>query len=206
MSYGLTVVTGPTQEPVSLDELKKHVDCDRTDQDAMLSQFIKAARQMVESATNRQLVYATYDLTCDRWPCTNTFYFPLAPLRDVVSVQYYNAANTLTLLASSNYIETTNEEPGHFSLVNGVSWPTLYPRRGAVKIQFDCGYTANACDERAKQAVLMLAGHWYENRESVLVGTISKEIEHAYTSLVSSLCWGDEWLELGGRKLEVSYA
>mgnify|MGYP003558178811 FL=1 len=34
-----------------------------------------------------------------------------------------------------------------------------------------------------RQAVLLLAGHFYENREAVLVSAISKEIEFAVTAL-----------------------
>jgi hypothetical protein len=43
----------------------------------------------------------------------------------------------------------------------------------------------------AKQAMLLLASHWVENREAVLTGTISKEIELSYTALTDRLKWGN---------------
>ena len=38
--------------------------------------------------------------------------------------------------------------------------------------------------EKAKQAIKLLCGHWYENRESVLVGSISKQLEFTLTALL----------------------
>jgi hypothetical protein len=55
-----------------------------------------------------------------------------------------------------------------------------------------CGYgAASAVPEDAKQAVRLLAAHWYENAEATVVGTISKELELSYTALVARLKWGD---------------
>lgn len=41
--------------------------------------------------------------------------------------------------------------------------------------------------ELYKLAVFMLVGHWYENRGTVLVGSISKELEHSLTSIIIQL-------------------
>jgi hypothetical protein len=41
-----------------------------------------------------------------------------------------------------------------------------------------------------RHACLMLVGFWYENRSTVLVGSISKQLEFAVESLLSSQKWG----------------
>ncbi|WP_337528048.1 head-tail connector protein [Zhenhengia sp.] len=41
--------------------------------------------------------------------------------------------------------------------------------------------------ELYKLAVCMLVGHWYENRGAILIGSISKEIEHSLTSIIVQL-------------------
>jgi hypothetical protein len=41
-----------------------------------------------------------------------------------------------------------------------------------------------------RHACLMLVGHWYESRSTVLVGSISKPLEFAVESLLSSQKWG----------------
>ena len=35
-----------------------------------------------------------------------------------------------------------------------------------------------------KQAMMLLIGHWFENRENVVIGVVSKEIEFSYKSLI----------------------
>jgi uncharacterized phiE125 gp8 family phage protein len=48
-------------------------------------------------------------------------------------------------------------------------------------------YTAGLTDvpDDMKQAVLMLISHWYENREAVIVGTISAEVSLGVNQLLS---------------------
>lgn len=41
--------------------------------------------------------------------------------------------------------------------------------------------------ELYKLVVFMLVAHWYENRGSVIVGSISKELEHSLTSIIIQL-------------------
>jgi hypothetical protein len=41
-----------------------------------------------------------------------------------------------------------------------------------------------------RHAILMLVAHWYDRRESVLTGSISKEVEFGVKSLLDSCRWG----------------
>jgi uncharacterized phiE125 gp8 family phage protein len=54
------------------------------------------------------------------------------------------------------------------------------------------GYGASGTSVPAaiRHAILMLVGHWYESRSSVLTGSISKEIEFGVKSLLDSQRWG----------------
>lgn len=36
-------------------------------------------------------------------------------------------------------------------------------------------------------AICMIVGHWYENRNAVVIGSISREIEHSLTSIIIQL-------------------
>lgn len=43
---------------------------------------------------------------------------------------------------------------------------------------------------QARQAVLLLVSHWYASRSPVVIGSISKALEHTIESLASQLLWG----------------
>jgi hypothetical protein len=39
--------------------------------------------------------------------------------------------------------------------------------------------------------MLMLVGHWFENRETSVMGQIPKEIEFGFSTLMYAYRWGD---------------
>jgi uncharacterized phiE125 gp8 family phage protein len=107
------------------------------------------------------------------------------PLQSVTHVKYYDADNVLQTLSSSVYTLPAFHEPALLMRVQSESWPGVYLREDAVQIEYVTGATsAAAIPQPLTQAVLLLVGHWYEQREAVLMGTISKETELA----VSALC------------------
>ena len=72
-----------------------------------------------------------------------------------------------------------------------MSWPDADPRYAVpIEITYVAGLAADAAglDVRAKQAVLLIAGHWYANREAVDAGGgVGKEVELSATSLLRQL-------------------
>ena len=60
----------------------------------------------------------------------------------------------------------------------------------AVNVTFVAGYGgASAVPSSFKQAIQLLAGHWYENREAVSEVAF-KEVPFAVTCLLESERWG----------------
>ena len=79
-------------------------------------------------------------------------------------------------------------EPGLVRPAYDVVWPSTRTDANVVTIQFVAGYgNPAACPERAKHLAKLLLGHWYENREAVLTGAMSRPIEYAVSSLVRQL-------------------
>jgi uncharacterized phiE125 gp8 family phage protein len=180
----------PTVEPVSVAELKEHGRIDHGHEDERLAGLIKTARMMVEKDTRRKLCTQTVVLNLDYLP---TYIVPeVLPIQSITSIQYYDANNTLQTLASATYEADLYAEPILIRPAFGQTWPTTYDRFNAVAVTMQAGYgAASAVPEDAKQAILLLASHWVENREAVLSGTISKEIELSYTALTDRLKWGN---------------
>lgn len=177
---GLKLITVPAIEPVSLPEAKLHLRVDIDDDDTAIVGQIMAARRWAEKATWRAFNTQTWELTLDAFPGVTWIQLPWPPLQSVTSVKYTVDAGTEYTYASSNYIVDVDNEPGKIVLKSTSTWPsdTLYPVNG-VRIRFVAGYGDDAEDvpEHYRQAILLLLGHWYENREQVVVsGAVPKEV------------------------------
>lgn len=168
---GLVQLTGPAEEPVTVAEAKAHLRVDSAADDALIGSLITAAREHVESHCRRALVAQTWDLFLDGWPVGEEIVLPLPRLVSVESVQYHDAGGGSTTFGAGNYVVDVAGEPGRVRLVAGVSWPSAELRVvNGVQVRFVAGYGGAGDVPRAvRQAVLLLVGALYENREEVIV-------------------------------------
>jgi hypothetical protein len=68
-----------------------------------------------------------------------------------------------------------------------VTTPSIRSQRNAVTVTYQAGHaTAAAVPQRWKQAILLLAGHWAEQRLPIVIGTISSEVPLTYERLVAA--------------------
>lgn len=191
MNGVLKLFTAPTVEPVSSAEAKLHCRIDTSADDTLITMLIAAARRKVEADANRALITQTWELVLDVFPTQTFIELPLPPLQSVSSIKYYdNSASPVeTTFASTNYLVCIdNQYGGLIVLKDSASWPVMTNplEKGAVRIKFVCGYgAAAAVPEIYKQAMLLLIGHWYENREAIQVtGAVPKEVPLAYEALI----------------------
>lgn len=188
MKYGLTMTQreSGTSAPVSLTELKAHVRQDHSADDTVLTDLISAAAETVEDAQARVLQKSTWALTLEDWPASGIIVLPRYPLVSVTSVTYLlEGESTPTTFASSNYRVDTAMLPPRIVLKQNVLWPTASLERGSpITVTFIAGYEDGEVPEKVKHAIKLLAGHWYEHRESVVTGTITGRVPQAYESLI----------------------
>ena len=162
-------------------------------EDDLLNALIATARQWCQDFQNRAYVTQTWELWLDRWPGKDHIEIPLPPLQSVSSVKYYGTDDTEYTFSSDYYLVDVKSEPGRVCLDYGQSWPstTLRPYNG-VCVTFVAGYGDAASEVPAKirQAMLLLIGHLYENREQVVVGVVPTEIPLG----VQAILWQDRVL------------
>lgn len=179
-TYGLALVTAPTAEPVTLDEVKDWVRQDHAADDSLLSGLITAARQLIEQQTGLVFLPATYRLVADQFPSW-TLRLPRYPLRSVSSIQYVDSTGTLQTLDSSLYQTDTDSTPGLVEPVYGEVWPTARYQARAVRVTFEAGYSLAAdIPGPLKQAVKLLVALGYANRGD-LPATIPEFVNHLIT-------------------------
>lgn len=125
----------------------------------------------METVTRRALVTQTWDYVLDEFPAVDYIRLPMPPLQSVTSITYKVKAGTVLTFAEANYVVATGSEPGRVILKSGCSWPSdeLY-KADPIRIRFIAGWTGvapNTIPVTIKQAILLLIGHLYENREAV---------------------------------------
>lgn len=138
----LSVVTAPTEEPITLAEAKAQLRVTHAHEDALITDLITAAREIIEQRTWRQLITATLMLRLDRFPAGREIILPRPRLVSVASIQYLSSGVWVTLDAG-RYTVDPQSEPGRVS-VDSAGWPTADETLNAVRIQFTAGYGAAA--------------------------------------------------------------
>jgi uncharacterized phiE125 gp8 family phage protein len=158
----------PTSEPISLVEAKAHLRIDSTDEDDLIGALISAATAHLDGYSGilgRALITQTWrqDFPALEEPLR----LPLRPVASVSSVTYYDADNASQTLANTVYGLFSDALGAYVALKPGQTFPTAYDRRDAVSVTFICG--ESAAPAPIKQAALLLIGHWYVNREAVVI-------------------------------------
>jgi uncharacterized phiE125 gp8 family phage protein len=180
------VITPPVLEPVTLTEVKAQCRIDGTAEDTYLGTLITAAREYCEAIDWRAYLTQTIELWLEAWPHDDEIELPRPPLQSVTSVEYYDVNDAKYTLSPLDYYVDTIRVPGAVHLKYLKTWPVTQLRDyNAICVTYKAGATAAAnVPAVIKQAMLLLIGHWYENREAVLVGTISKPIDFAVQALL----------------------
>jgi len=184
----LTIVTPPAEEPVTLTEAKNHLRVDLSDDDSLISALIVAAREHAEAITRRAFITQTLKLSMDAFPVNNgPIYVPMPPLQSVNSLKYFDTDGVeQTLTEGTDYLVDNESEPGRITPAPDTGWPATQNRPNAVSVEFVAGFgDASKVPQGIKQAILLMVGHWYENREAVTMqGNNAGELPMAVDSLL----------------------
>lgn len=168
-----TVATGPTREPLSIEDAKEHLRIDHHEEDVWLLDAIKAVRQRAEGMLGRALITQSLEVALSGWPSTRVLALPRPPLVSVTSVKYFDENDVEATLAASNYIADTRTTPGRLVLKSTMSWPSTVLREvNGVVVRYVAGYGELASDVPAeiRNAMKLWLGEMYEVRENSAAG------------------------------------
>ena len=162
------LITPPALEPVGLADAKAHLRLDSNDDDALITAALAAARVHVEAATRRCLIEQGWRVYLDRWPRKRIVALSPAPLLAVDAVTVYDANGDPTTVDPDDYEVDTIAVPGRLML-SGAAPVTVGRAMNGIEIDVTAGYGPSGVDVPAplRQAIMMLAAHWYEHRGAV---------------------------------------
>lgn len=185
--------TAASSRAVSVAEAKRHLNVSSTFDDTLIGELVDAATDLLEKRCSRAFVWQTRKCTMEgfsdsRYVHDREIFPPVSPLASVTSISYVSATGTTTTMPSTDYIASTHDRPGRISEAYDATWPATYGVANDVTLTYVAGHSSSSTGVgySVKQAIKMLSAHWYRNRENVLVGTISKELEWTLDSLLES--------------------
>lgn len=175
---------------VELEDIKEHLRIPKgfTHDDDYLERLHDVAVNWVEDYTNRKLSHQRWKVYLDEWPGDDSIYLPLAPLSSAptTAIVYKNSDGDSTTFSSSAWEFDKISNPGRIALKYDENWPTgTLWNVSPITIEFLCGQHSTAIPEKTKQAVLLIIGDLYENRENTLVGVMPHKLRTAERLLAS---------------------
>lgn len=185
------VIVGPTIEPITLAEARDHLRLDAYDSpavhpdDAIVTALITVAREWAEQFTGRTIAQVMLELVLDNFPCdtcagTNVIELLGGPVQVVTSFVYLDGEEVEQDLVDFQLDIFSN--PPRLSPAASASWPATFgnpenvvgvtAQMNTVRIRYLAGYTLPGdspdympLPKSIKQAMLLVIGHYYENRE-----------------------------------------
>ena len=165
------LLSAPATEPVTLDEARAFVRMDDTGEDALLTTLISAARLHVESVTARALLSQGWRVVLDAWPPGFCIALPVAPALSLTAITAYDLDGNGTAMPLADVLVDGQGTPPRLFLPADLGNGVVLRDRQAIEIDYVAGYGTNPTDVPAtlRQAVLLLIGYWFENRDSVII-------------------------------------
>jgi uncharacterized phiE125 gp8 family phage protein len=167
-----------TDDPVSLDTVKQHLRISHDDEDSLLESYRTAARKHIELISGVRIGLQTWDYR--QSAMSMEWWLPGAPLVSITSIKNYDADGVEQTVDTASYRADTMSRPGRVEWVSGIAYPALQSgRMYPLTTRYVCGYTEATLPRPVAQALLLLTGHFYENRE----GGASSAVKDAVDAL-----------------------
>mgnify|MGYP003108840459 FL=1 len=170
------VLAANTTQLISTTDARKFLKVDITDDDDVINSLVKAATESAQEYTNRFFLSTTLEQYGTTFADIRSLF--KSPVSEITVVKYYDTDNVQQTLSTSVYQVTPAIEPSTLMLKVDQSYPDVADREDAVLVKYTVGYGTATTDVPYAiiQAVYLTIGHWYQNRQEVVVGRIATEI------------------------------
>jgi hypothetical protein len=175
-------------EPVTLAEARAQVniiDAGDTSFDTFLTSLIAPARAYVERVSRFFWVAAARTETFGAWGDFLEIY-----RRPIASVDhiYFGQAGDNTDTEYEGAVAPLGRFPLRIYPATNSSFPALNDGE-VITVEYTSGVLTSTDEEYliGKRAMLLLIGHWFDDREAFALGTVSADVDFAIRSLLDEL-------------------
>ncbi|MFW6076657.1 MAG: head-tail connector protein [Hyphomicrobiales bacterium] len=180
------LVAPPAAEPVSLAEVKEHLRVDGPDEEPLIVALITTARLTIEHLAGLALMTQTWAVLLDEWPDGRVVELPVAPVASIDAVRVYDAADAADVIDPAEYFADLASRPARLVRRGRQGWPAPGRVANGTEIELTAGFGATPEDvpETLRWALLMLVGHWFENRAAVEADTQLRHVPLAVQAVL----------------------
>jgi uncharacterized phiE125 gp8 family phage protein len=175
-----TAVSG--SEPITTAQAKAHLRFTSSAEDSLIDALVSAARKSVEEFTGRAIRPQARKLTLPRFQPVIRLWLSGA-VTDLV-IKYLDEDGAEQTLAGGNY-RVSSGLPSELYLDEDNDLPGLYAAPDAVRITYTVTPLAAVEHTPLVQAILLLVGHLFDNRNASVTGVNSAEIPLGYQHLLN---------------------
>lgn len=166
----LKEVSPPNLNPVPIRELAAQLRLaqgfsDDGSEDALLELYLRNATSVIETRTGGALITRDFTLQVACWDRHGFLHLPIGPVSALTTFRIVQSTGTTDLTADHWVLEPGTRRQ-RISGPGGAALPTL-PQGAIAELTFSAGYgpSWNELPDDLRHAVLMMAAHFYENRD-----------------------------------------
>lgn len=167
-----------------LIEVKAQLRVTHDKEDDLIKDKIVSAIKMYQDYTDRILSISTYIVGLDSFPSSSIISLRPCPLKSIEFIKLKDSQGQSIPMDKSHYVVDDISEPARVQILKR---PNVINQINAILIEYTCGddYAIDNMPANSKAAIMFLVGHFYENREEVVTGTIASKIPMAAEKLIA---------------------
>lgn len=161
------VIEGPAALPVTIDQARAHVRADSSE-DTLLAFYLESAVDLVQAYTGLFLLNQTVQISRAKW--RDVMHLSVGPVTSV-ALSFLDSSGAAQNVAGSAYaVAGLKTLDTNIHLLRGQSWPQIsdHPEAITATLQVGYGSDGSAVPAAIRQAILLLVGDYYMQREDTI--------------------------------------
>jgi uncharacterized phiE125 gp8 family phage protein len=186
-------ISAPVTETVTSTQVKAQCRIDHSTDDDLITRLISAARDCIDgpNGIGIAMVSQQWRLSLDYMP--GHIWIPMGPVMSIDTLTYLDDGGVRRTLDSDEYTWRKELFGAWIKPVYNGTWPTVRSDFDSVQVTFTAGFpgtsdspvTLENVPASLIHAQLMLIGHWYENRETSVIGEVPAELQQGFDHLAN---------------------